>query len=716
MKKVKAGRMFIVSYLLMAFIPMIVCIFFFYPEAKEEILENSRTSLTGEVENSMDELDRQIEVIKNIPIVLFSNEKINRWNIGHEPGKRLQVSEEIKKTIISNSLIKEVFLYSRDNPYLYSAYHGNIPMDRLKEYRGDIGFLYESWNWNEMLSVLDTLHHDMERPAEPVILNGKLQQNIITFTSSIPRNNRFAYATTLTMIDGRQLAKLISKENLSDGIAIYNAANRLIYQNNMDEELLKKFADKNFSEQIELPQMFGDDILFFCVRSKTSGWMVVQTMDMSAYLQKIEQLGKNVTFIMLGLSVTLGLLGYGLMLLNLRPLENIVTLLRQPEKDKKLWLRNTYYEDIERGIRTLKEKNFTMTDTLLRAHLRLKKNYFRELLSGNFSKDQKGTLEELRKAGFVTDAEEYRIFILRTEHIAESKANQMKDSFHYYYPSENGIEAVLLQINGKGKADWDESAEIGVGNAVYSILDITESYSQAYIALDYAVMTSRKGKETYYSELPDSLFHFHSYPLEIMSSLAFAVKMNKLEDVERIIKQIKYMIQIKELPPYYLRSLFYNTISIFMEEQKSDNKNVLGSELFSSQLSGIQMADILERFARNYIMSVEDRKEDIWLTQVKLFIDEHYSESTLSLTEAAEYAGMSPAWFSTLFKEKSGKNFKEYVDQIRLEKAKELLKTTDLKIEYIAELTGYNSSSYSFTRFFKKYMGISPSEYRKSDN
>ena len=292
MKKVKAGRMFIVSYLLMAFIPMIVCIFFFYPEAKEEILENSRTSLTGEVENSMDELDRQIEVIKNIPIVLFSNEKINRWNIGHEPGKRLQVSEEIKKTIISNSLIKEVFLYSRDNPYLYSAYHGNIPMDRLKEYRGDIGFLYESWNWNEMISVLDTLHHDMERPAEPVILNGKLQQNIITFTSSIPRNNRFAYATTLTMIDGRQLAKLISKENLSDGIAIYNAANRLIYQNNMDEELLKKFADKNFSEQIELPQMFGDDILFFCVRTKTSGWMVVQTMDMSAYLQKIEQLGK----------------------------------------------------------------------------------------------------------------------------------------------------------------------------------------------------------------------------------------------------------------------------------------------------------------------------------------------------------------------------------------------------------------------------------------
>ena len=715
MKKVKAGRMFIVSNLFMAFIPMVVCIFFFYPRTKEEILENSRASLISEAENSMDELDRQIEVIKNIPNVLFSNEEINRWNIGYESGKRLQISEEIRKTVISNRLIKEVFVFARDNPYLYSAYHGNIPIDRLEEYKGDIGFLYKKWEWNEMLSVLDTLYHDMERPAEPVILNGSLQQDIITFISSIPRNNRFAYATTLTMIDGRQLSKLISKGNHSDGIAIYNAANQLIYQNNMDEELLKEFTDKNFSEQIKLPQMFGDEVLFFCVRSKTSGWMVVHTMDMSEYLQKIEQLWKNVMFIILGLSVMLGLLGYGLMLLNLRPLENLVLLLRQPKKNKRLRIQNTYYEDIEQGIRTLQEKNFTMTDTLLRAHSRLKKNYFQGLLSGNISKTQKGILEELRKAGFVTDAEEYRIFILRTEHIAESEANQMKDSFHYYYPSENGIEAVLLQINGKGKADWDESAEIGVGNAVYSILDITESYSQAYIALDYAVMTSRKGKETYYSELPDSLFYSHSYPLEIMSSLAFAVKMNKLEDVEKIIKQIKYMIQIKELPPYYLRSLFYNTVSIFMEEQESDNKNVLGSELFSSQLSGIQMAEILERFVRNYMINVENRQEDIWLTQVKLFIDEHYSESTLPLTEAAEYAGMAPAWFSTLFKEKSGKNFKEYVDQIRLEKAKELLKKNDLKIEYIAELTGYNSS-YSFTRFFKKYMGISPSEYRKTDH
>ena len=54
---------------------------------------------------------------------------------------------------------------------------------------------------------------------------------------------------------------------------------------------------------------------------------------------------------------------------------------------------------------------------------------------------------------------------------------------------------------------------------------------------------------------------------------------------------------------------------------------------------------------------------------------------------------------------------KEYVDLLRLEKAKELLEGSEMKIENVAEKVGYNSS-YSFARFFKKHMGVSPKEYR----
>lgn len=56
-------------------------------------------------------------------------------------------------------------------------------------------------------------------------------------------------------------------------------------------------------------------------------------------------------------------------------------------------------------------------------------------------------------------------------------------------------------------------------------------------------------------------------------------------------------------------------------------------------------------------------------------------------------------------------NITEYIDQVKVEKAKYYLQETDLFIQQIAEKLGFNSSSY-FTAFFKKYVSLSPQEYR----
>ena len=99
------------------------------------------------------------------------------------------------------------------------------------------------------------------------------------------------------------------------------------------------------------------------------------------------------------------------------------------------------------------------------------------------------------------------------------------------------------------------------------------------------------------------------------------------------------------------------------------------------------------------------------MSQVRCYIEIHAAESSLSLIEVSEHIGMSPTWFSTLFKEKGGCSFKEYVDMVRLEKARALLTNTEDTIESIAEKVGYNNS-YSFSRFFKKYTGATPNAYR----
>ncbi|QIZ65955.1 response regulator transcription factor [Geobacillus subterraneus] len=97
--------------------------------------------------------------------------------------------------------------------------------------------------------------------------------------------------------------------------------------------------------------------------------------------------------------------------------------------------------------------------------------------------------------------------------------------------------------------------------------------------------------------------------------------------------------------------------------------------------------------------------------KAKDYIDRHYAEP-LTLEEVAEHVGMSPYYFSKLFKEHFGITFIDYVTNVRIERAKEALVRTDCSLKEICFSVGYNDPNY-FSRVFKKQTGWSPSEYRK---
>ena len=81
----------------------------------------------------------------------------------------------------------------------------------------------------------------------------------------------------------------------------------------------------------------------------------------------------------------------------------------------------------------------------------------------------------------------------------------------------------------------------------------------------------------------------------------------------------------------------------------------------------------------------------------------------------AEVAGQlyrSPEHFSRQFKEEVGENFSAYLTRYRLDRAQDLLQTTDLPIALVAAQTGYTTPGY-FSRLYKKYKGISPEQERR---
>ena len=73
---------------------------------------------------------------------------------------------------------------------------------------------------------------------------------------------------------------------------------------------------------------------------------------------------------------------------------------------------------------------------------------------------------------------------------------------------------------------------------------------------------------------------------------------------------------------------------------------------------------------------------------------------------------MNPFYLSQLFKEKTGDTYLNFLTKIRINKAKELLEKTDLKIYEICEMVGYSDTNY-FSKLFEKFAGVRPSEYKK---
>ena len=96
---------------------------------------------------------------------------------------------------------------------------------------------------------------------------------------------------------------------------------------------------------------------------------------------------------------------------------------------------------------------------------------------------------------------------------------------------------------------------------------------------------------------------------------------------------------------------------------------------------------------------------------ILFYINHNYSK-TLKLESLAPLFGYNSAYLGKIFSKNVGENFNSYIDHVRIEKSKELLRENKLKVYEVSEAVGYKNVDY-FHKKFKKYENLSPAEYRK---
>jgi AraC-like DNA-binding protein len=284
----------------------------------------------------------------------------------------------------------------------------------------------------------------------------------------------------------------------------------------------------------------------------------------------------------------------------------------------------------------------------------------------------------------------------------------------------NLIQKIAEQMRETIKYSFDFTATIGVGEICNSMQDINVSYKQSYEAAKYRLI---RGGDTVinYSEFKELRVIGYETLIERCSELVSAIKNadreRVTEELDSIVQEIichKHSIQTLQLISV---NIFHKVIDMLNEAKIKPERNIIKpiEQVISMEI------DSIEEFQKNvteFCMGVCEKldnkvsgKSAILKRSIEVYLKDNFRDADLSLTKIGDDLNMSPAYLTTFFKEQTGKSIMAYVEKLRIGQAKQLLRSTDLKIKDITRQVGFIDEG-TFSRNFKKHEHITPTQYR----
>lgn len=291
---------------------------------------------------------------------------------------------------------------------------------------------------------------------------------------------------------------------------------------------------------------------------------------------------------------------------------------------------------------------------------------------------------------------------------------------------ENGCEnKIALEILEHISKCTENTATITIGRTYDNLFEMGVSFVESRLAMD---MKHIMGTSRVYSI--DDTIPSHSQNVDIFKELEATFKNdiklglpNKAEDT---LSQISLAITENKnilLSETKLLALKYSTLLFYQIKKwkKEDTEAYSELEFYNRilQLESLQeMIDILQGLVEEWADSMNKAKDpnrNTIVDKAMEYMTENYHDEALTQQKVAENVFVSAPYLSNLFKIEKGLNFGDYLLNLRMSKAMELLQKQDAKIYKVAESTGYSNPQY-FSVCFKKFTGYTPGEYRKSVN
>lgn len=287
--------------------------------------------------------------------------------------------------------------------------------------------------------------------------------------------------------------------------------------------------------------------------------------------------------------------------------------------------------------------------------------------------------------------------------------------------SQTSLVALLGDICKETKKILEVSVTIGVGENCSNLSEISTSFKSALNALGYRAITGSGG--VIYIRDMEPVNHVKlQFDSRMESELVAAVKFGPKEKIETIVGELVGRMEAAKV--HYRQYQAYVLAIINVLTQMSQQYDLRISDMFGAEndyfeiLTKVEKAENIKRYLLDVAFkmnaALEEERSNTTkhvILEAKQYIRDNYRDPDLSVEKICHRLHMSPAYFSTMFKKETGQAYIAYLTEVRLNRAVELLMTTDDKTYIIAEKVGYPEQNY-FSYVFKKKFGISPTKYR----
>jgi two-component system, response regulator YesN len=262
----------------------------------------------------------------------------------------------------------------------------------------------------------------------------------------------------------------------------------------------------------------------------------------------------------------------------------------------------------------------------------------------------------------------------------------------------------------------------GIGSRCGSLLEMHGSYQEACNAVALSNIHGKGIVFTYNDVHSEREQYSKQLQMLIEHKLYQKMKSGLFQDIKSDIKEILEEIKRARLNAdassniiNHMLLLAYKAIhdlgfNAFYTADREDLYRIDIHDFRDFEALHDHICQIFQHFNELIQTKLENRNVSLVMT-IKQYIDEHYHQH-ITLTSLAQEYKISSSYLSLLFREQTSQNFMDYLMNVRLQKAKELLRTSDLRIYEIAERIGYRDAYY-FSAAFKKAVGINPTEYRE---